>query len=206
MSPRILVTGAAGFIGGYVVQELLEHGFEVIGLDDHSKYGPVAKSYDAHPGYRFVRGDAKDVALLTELAADCDHLLAGAARIGGISYFHEYAYDLLAENERASFSMEAAGMETRETVIATRSGQTIPVSLSGAPITADDPQFQGTIFVVRNITDRKRAERRIRYLARYDALTKVPNRMQFQHMLQQAIARARRNDRGIDGPRIAHEI
>jgi diguanylate cyclase (GGDEF)-like protein/PAS domain S-box-containing protein len=104
---------------------------------------------------------------------------------------------LLAQNERASFSMEAAGIETRETVIATRSGQTIPVSLSGAPIAAEDPQFQGTIFVVRNITDRKRAERRIRYLARYDALTKVPNRMQFQHMLQQAIARARRADRSI---------
>ena len=71
------------------------------------------------------------------------------------------------------------------------------MSLSGAPIAADDAQFQGTIFVVRNITDRKRAERRIRYLARYDALTKVPNRMQFQHMLQQAIARARRSERGI---------
>jgi diguanylate cyclase (GGDEF)-like protein/PAS domain S-box-containing protein len=105
--------------------------------------------------------------------------------------------DLIAENERPGFSLESAALETRETVIATRNGQTIPVSLSGAPIAADDPQFQGTIFVVRNITDRKRAERRIRYLARYDALTKVPNRMQFQHMLQQAIARARRNDRGI---------
>ena len=76
----------------------------------------------------------------------------------------------------------------------TRSGQTIPVSLSGSQITTDDPQFQGTIFVARNITERKRAERRIRYLARYDALTKMPNRMQFQHLLQQAIARARRND------------
>lgn len=104
---------------------------------------------------------------------------------------------LIAETERPNFSLEQAGVETRETVIATHSGQTIPVSLSGAPIAGDDPQFQGTIFVVRNITDRKRAERRIRYLARYDALTKVPNRMQFQHMLQQAIARARRNDRGI---------
>jgi diguanylate cyclase (GGDEF)-like protein/PAS domain S-box-containing protein len=105
--------------------------------------------------------------------------------------------NLIAENEREAFSMEASGVETRETVIATRSGQTIPVSLSAAPIAADDPQFQGTIFVVRNITDRKRAERRIRYLARYDALTKIPNRMQFQHMLQQAIARARRADRSI---------
>jgi diguanylate cyclase (GGDEF)-like protein/PAS domain S-box-containing protein len=104
---------------------------------------------------------------------------------------------LIAEGERESFAVDAKGMETRESVIATRSGQTIPVSLSGAPLAADDPQFQGTIFVIRNITDRKRAERRIRYLARYDALTKIPNRMQFQHMLQQAIARARRTERGI---------
>jgi diguanylate cyclase (GGDEF)-like protein/PAS domain S-box-containing protein len=104
---------------------------------------------------------------------------------------------LIAEGEREAFSLDSSNMETRESVIATRSGQTIPVSLSGAPLAADDPQFQGTIFVIRNITDRKRAERRIRYLARYDALTKIPNRMQFQHMLQQAIARARRTERGI---------
>lgn len=103
---------------------------------------------------------------------------------------------LIAAPERDTFS-PTTPVEARETVIATRSGQTIPVSLSAAPIAADDPQFQGTIFVVRNITDRKRAERRIRYLARYDALTKIPNRMQFQHMLQQAIARARRADRSI---------
>ena len=49
--------------------ELLEAGHEVIGLDDFSKYGRLAKSYDTHPCYRFVEGDAKDVALLTDLAA-----------------------------------------------------------------------------------------------------------------------------------------
>ena len=30
----------------------------------------------------------------------CDYILACGAMIGGISYFHEFAYDLLAENER----------------------------------------------------------------------------------------------------------
>jgi UDP-glucose 4-epimerase len=40
------------------------------------------------------------VELLTELLTDCDHFVAGAAMIGGISYFHAYAYDLLATNER----------------------------------------------------------------------------------------------------------
>jgi nucleoside-diphosphate-sugar epimerase len=37
---------------------------------------------------------------MRELLADADQLIAGAAMIGGISYFHTYAYDLLATNER----------------------------------------------------------------------------------------------------------
>jgi len=82
------------------VAELLEAGHEVVGLDNFSKYGPVRRSYDSHPHYRLVEGDAKDVQLMTELAAEVDHIVAGAAMIGGISYFHEFAYDLLAENER----------------------------------------------------------------------------------------------------------
>jgi len=97
---KVLVTGSAGFIGGYVVEELLRRGHEVVGLDNYSKYGPVSRSYDDHPGYRFVAGDAQDTELLAGLLADCDHLVAGAAMIGGISYFHAYAYDLLATNER----------------------------------------------------------------------------------------------------------
>ncbi|TMD41213.1 MAG: NAD(P)-dependent oxidoreductase [Chloroflexi bacterium] len=97
---KVLVTGAAGFICGYLVAELLDAGHEVVGVDNFSKYGPVRRAFEDDPRYRLVEGDAKDAELLTELAVDCDHLVAGAAMIGGISYFHEFAYDLLAENER----------------------------------------------------------------------------------------------------------
>lgn len=97
---KILVTGSAGFICGYVVDELLNNGHEVVGIDNFSKYGKVEKSYDKHPKYTFVEGDAKNVGLMKELVSDCDSVLAAAAMIGGISYFHEFAYDLLAENER----------------------------------------------------------------------------------------------------------
>lgn len=97
---KILVTGSAGFIGGYLVEELLSLGHDVVGVDNYSKYGTVSKSYDKNPRYSFIKGDAKDVDLLKSLMKNCDHVVALAARIGGITYFHEYAYDLLAENER----------------------------------------------------------------------------------------------------------
>ncbi len=97
---KVLVTGAAGFICGYLVAELLSAGHEVVGVDNYSKYGRVRRTFDDDTHYHLVEGDAKDARLLTELAADCDQVVAGAAMIGGISYFHEFAYDLLAENER----------------------------------------------------------------------------------------------------------
>lgn len=51
-----------------------------------------------------MEGDAKDANLLKELIEDCDQVVAIAAKIGGITYFHEYAYDLVAENERITAS------------------------------------------------------------------------------------------------------
>jgi diguanylate cyclase (GGDEF)-like protein/PAS domain S-box-containing protein len=98
---------------------------------------------------------------------------------------------------RNAFDPASLTTEARETVLRTASGQTIPVSMANSTITSEDPQFQGNIYVARNITERKRAERRIRYLARYDTLTKMPNRMQFQHLLQQAIARSHRSQRSL---------
>ena len=80
--------------------KLLARGHRVVGVDNYSKYGPVSHGYDTHPDYQFVEGDARDGELLAALLADCDHFIAGAAMIGGISYFHAYAYDLLATNER----------------------------------------------------------------------------------------------------------
>ncbi|HEX9128203.1 MAG TPA: NAD(P)-dependent oxidoreductase [Gemmatimonadaceae bacterium] len=97
---KVLVSGSAGFIAGYLVEELLNAGYEVVGVDNFSKYGETRRSYDDHPHYQFVRGDAKDPDLMKRLIAGCDHFVAGAAIIGGITLFHELAYDLLAENER----------------------------------------------------------------------------------------------------------
>src|SRR5271167_3696155 len=138
---QVLVSGSAGFIGGYVVEELLKRGHDVIGIDNYSKYGPVRRSYDEHPNYRFVEGDACNVDLMSRLLAGCDHFIAGAAMIGGISYFHTYAYDLLATNERIiAASCDAA-------IAARRDGQLRKVTyLSSSMVfeSADEwPSYEG---------------------------------------------------------------
>jgi len=97
---KVVVTGSAGFIGGYVVQELLDRGHHVIGVDNFSKYGETELNYKRNEKFEFVKGDVQDLDLMQSVLEDADHLIAGAAMIGGISYFHTYAYDLLATNER----------------------------------------------------------------------------------------------------------
>src|SRR5207253_8946800 len=82
VSESVLVTGSAGFIGGYIVEELLSRGYRVVGIDNLSKYGQVTKSYDSDANYTFHEGDCRDLDLMTRLAMDVDHIIAGAALIG----------------------------------------------------------------------------------------------------------------------------
>lgn len=146
---KVLVTGSAGFVGGYLVRELLSQGYDVVGIDNYSKYGPVTRDYDDHPNYTFVHGDCKDVSLMKELATECEQIIAGAAMIGGITYFHEHAYQLLAENERIIAStFDAAidgfkrGKTKKITVISSsmvfESCEIYP-SLEGAVLTSPPP-------------------------------------------------------------------
>ena len=118
---ELLVTGSAGFIAGYLIEELLEAGHAVVGLDNFSKYGRVSKSYDEPPALPLRVGDAKDVALMREVCSPTATTSSPAPRSSaGSSYFHEQAYDLIAENERitaAAFDAAiwaAQGEEARE--------------------------------------------------------------------------------------------
>ena len=135
---------------------------------------------------------APDGRIRTVNAAACELLGFETDELVGLEF-----ESLVAEPHRAAFAIEKLLAEPGETVVRTVRGQTIPVSVSASSIASEDPEFQGSIFVLRDVTERKRAERRIRYLARFDMLTKMPNRMQFQHLLHQAITRCLRADRGL---------
>ncbi len=85
----------------------------------------------------------------------------------------------------------------KEAVFESKYGESIPVSYTCSIVQDDSDGTRKRIYAAQNITERRRAEKRIRYLARIDALTKIPNRMQFQHLLQRGIARARRAGRPL---------
>ena len=103
---KTIVTGSQGFIGSYLCQELLAQGHEVVGMDDFSKYGKVSRPQDDHENFTLIEMDVSKISTkgtcvyLDPAISDADYIVAGAAMIGGISYFHKYAYDLLATNER----------------------------------------------------------------------------------------------------------
>jgi len=85
----------------------------------------------------------------------------------------------------------------RESNFESKFGESIPVSYTCSVVEDKDGSVLNRIYAAQNITERRRAEKRIRYLARIDALTKIPNRMQFQHLLQRGIARARKAGRPL---------
>ena len=101
---KVLITGSQGFIGSYLCAEFLDKGYQVVGIDNFSKYGPITRPHDSHPNFEFIEMDAINLDPRRNWRhpslTDVDYIIAAAAMIGGITYFHKYAYDLLATNER----------------------------------------------------------------------------------------------------------
>jgi len=80
---RYFVTGAAGFIGGHLVEALLADGHQVTGLDDLStgRLENLAAVSD-HPSLRFTEGNVLDASLVSELTAGADVVFHLAAAVG----------------------------------------------------------------------------------------------------------------------------
>lgn len=98
---KILVTGAAGFIGMHVAQKLLQRGDEVVGIDNLSNYYDVTlkearvSSLVAYPNFRFEKIDVSKADELLPLFAreNPDRVMHLAAQAGvRYSISHPQAY------------------------------------------------------------------------------------------------------------------
>jgi UDP-glucuronate 4-epimerase len=86
---RVLVTGAAGFIGLHVCEELLARGDQVVGLDNLNDYYSVQLKRDrlarleGREGFRFLEADLGDESLVEPLAREAfDGIVHLAAQAG----------------------------------------------------------------------------------------------------------------------------
>ena len=93
---RVLALGGAGFIGSYVVRELLRGDFEVTVVDNFSKYGFLKHDFYGHPRFRLVNKDVRQMYPVEYRGYDV--VLCLAALIGGIKYFHRIQYRIARDN------------------------------------------------------------------------------------------------------------
>ncbi len=77
----ILVTGGAGFIGSYLVEELLKLEPKVIRIIDNFIRGSEANmiNFRSHPAITFVQGDIRDEGLMDQLVTGADYVFHMAA-------------------------------------------------------------------------------------------------------------------------------
>jgi diguanylate cyclase (GGDEF)-like protein/PAS domain S-box-containing protein len=84
-----------------------------------------------------------------------------------------------------------------EEFVITVSGAKKWLLTSKVPLRNERGEVIGIVGICRDITDRKRAEDQIHFMAHHDALTGLPNRSLLMDRLSQALLRAQRNDRRV---------
>ena len=107
----------------------------------------------------------------------------------------EHAAQALADEQKIIRTGQAiTGKEEKETW---PDGHETWVLTTKVPLRDRHGRIMGTMGISRDITDRKQAESRIRYMALHDALTGLPNRTLLQDLLGQSIALAGRNGKRV---------
>jgi len=79
---KILVTGAAGYIGSVLVRQLLDKGYKVRGLDSLFFGGESLISIYNHPNFEFVKGDIRDHQTIINALKDITDVVHLAAIVG----------------------------------------------------------------------------------------------------------------------------
>lgn len=81
-----------------------------------------------------------------------------------------------------------------DTYIKTNLSQNHPVHISATAITRDDDAISYYVIVISDLTEQKKAENELRYLANYDPLTHLPNRSLMYQNISKAIKNAQKNN------------
>jgi nucleoside-diphosphate-sugar epimerase len=108
---KVLVTGAAGYIGSLLVPALLEDGHEVIAFDNLMYGGLSLLPNFIHPRFRFVKGDVRDESALSSAVRAADAVVHLAAIVGfpACRKYPELARDVNIEGTRRVVAAKGKG-------------------------------------------------------------------------------------------------
>lgn len=151
-----------------------------------------------------------EAVLVTDETGVITHSNQAASDLLGWSIRELYSRSLMSliETDQGNvLPLEALTHQQRDVTLRSKNGDRTPVSVTGSPLLDQRGTSQASTtmlasrtryaFIARDISEKDQQERRISYLARYDSLTKLPNRISFQQLLQRAIERAHRNDQQL---------
>lgn len=91
---KVLVTGSEGSLMQWVIPHLIEEGYEVVGVDNFSRYGEI----DRKRNYEFLKCDLTDKKSIKEISKDVDAIIQAAAQIYGVKGFHKFPADILSKD------------------------------------------------------------------------------------------------------------
>lgn len=141
---RVLVTGAAGFIGSHLVEALLQRGDEVLGLDSFDPFYPRPfkernlEPAIRSPGYRFVEGDILDVDLVASLLTP-DTVVSHLAAKAGVRPSIQDPIGYARTNVTGTASIAEAMRRSGATRLAFGSSSSVYGNSTPAPFREDVP-------------------------------------------------------------------
>lgn len=146
---RVVVTGAAGFVGSTLVERLLAESREVVGLDNFDPfYAESEKRANLraalrHSGFRLVTGDIRDEAAVSDAFAGGADVVVHLAALAGVRPSLERPVAYADVNVRGTAAVAAAAVRAGVARMVFASSSSVYGEREGGPFretdAADDP-------------------------------------------------------------------